>query len=213
VSSPECPWREPDAASVENLAVDPARRRGRPREEGLRNRCLEAAIDVYAEHGWSGFNFEAVANAAQAGRPALYRRWSDRSALLIDAFLHTTPTIADEDLGSLTAELKHLLVDYSSALHGNRGRAGQRLYLDGPTIPSIVAAVHARLMGRRYAVISSAISRASERASTTPSISPRLAFGLLLGPALLWNMGDARPVPLDVDAAVKSVTKLIGITD
>jgi AcrR family transcriptional regulator len=201
--------RSPNTSDVSDSSPDQPRPRGRPRVEALRGRCLEAAIDVYAELGWSGFNFESVANAAHVGRPALYRRWTDRETLLIDALVHTTPKITDEDLGSLREELKRLLVDYSTVLQGNRGRAGQRLYLDAPAIPDVVATVHGRLMGGRYEVMTAAIRRAARRANAVPAISERIAFGLLLGPALLWNVGDQRPTPLDADAVADSVTALL----
>lgn len=188
-----------------------ARQRGRPRDETLRSRCLDAAIDVYASLGWSGFNFESVAQEASVGRPALYRRWTDRGALLIDAMLHASPTIEDVDLGSLSDELARVLADYVAVLQGNRGRAGQRLYLDGQVIPDVLAAVHASLMGQRYEVVSNAIERASSRAGSRPLVSVRLAFSLLLGPALLWNVAEQGPSTLDVAVVVASVASVLGL--
>ena len=129
-----------------------------------------------------------------------------QSALLIDAIVQATPEIVDEDLGSLREELRRLVEDYYSVLHGNRGRAGQRLYLDAQTIPNVLAAVHERLMGRRYEVACSTIRRrAAKRANAIPAISERMAFGMLLGPALLWNVADQRRTPLDVEAVADSV--------
>ncbi len=199
----------PGPSDFRDPAPERRRPRGRPRDEGLRERCLKAAIDVYATLGWAGFNFESVGNHAGVGRPALYRRWTDRNALLIDAILHTTPTVDDEDMGSLREELKRLIVDYASVLDGNRGHAGQRLYLDAQVIPGVLAAVHESLMGRRYAVVSSAIRRAARRANAVPGISDQMAFGMLLGPVLLWNIGSLQATPIDFDTVIDSVTTLL----
>ena len=202
-----------EVGPLRDAASEEAQPRGRPRDETLRERSLDAAIEIYAEFGWSGFNFGSVANKANVGRPALYRRWPDRAALLIDAILHATPAIVDEDLGSLENELKNVLIGYSSVLQGNRGRAGQRLYLDAPAIPDVLAAVHASLMGRRYEVVCSAISRAAVRANTLPSVSERMAFGLLLGPVLLWDVAGHQPPACDIDAVVSSVVATLGLAE
>ncbi|WP_261566557.1 TetR/AcrR family transcriptional regulator [Frankia gtarii] len=192
-----------------------ARRRGggRPRDEGLRLRVLEIAVDVYAEHGWSGFNFETVSSAAGAGRPALYRRWADRSALLTDAILSTTPEVVDVDLGSLHDELLRILREYLQVLGGSRGRAGQRLYLDRDAIPDIVAAVHERLMGRRFQVVCAAMRRGADRAGRPAAIPDRLAFAFLLGGALMWGGGDDPRPAADAEAIVASVVALTGFTE
>ena len=129
-----------------------------------------------------------------------------QSALLIDAIVQATPEIVDEDLGSLREELRRLVKFCCSVLHGNRGRAGQRLYLDAQTIPNVLAAVHERLMGRRYEVACSTIrGHAAKRANAIPAISERMAFQMFLGPALLWNVADQRRTPLDVEAVADSV--------
>ena len=46
-------------------------RPGRPRDPSLEPRVVAAALAVYAENGWSGFNFEAVARRAARQGPAL----------------------------------------------------------------------------------------------------------------------------------------------
>jgi AcrR family transcriptional regulator len=174
---------------------------------------VEVAIDVYAEHGWRGFNFESVSTAAQVGRPALYRRWPDRSALLIDAFLRTTPEVADTDLGVLHDELLRVLTDYQQVVRGSRGRAGQRLYLDRAAIPEVVASVHERLMGRRFEVVSAAIRRAVEREGKASAVPDRLVFSFLLGAVLLWSPDGAQSPPVDAEAVVASVIQLTRLTD
>jgi AcrR family transcriptional regulator len=191
------------------------RQRGRPRDEALHDRVLHAAIDVYAEHGWRGFNFETVATAAAVGRPALYRRWPDSKALLVDAILATTPEVVDEDLGSLSAELARLLTDYEHVMRGSRGRAGPRLYLDESAIPDVVAAVHERLMGRRLGALTAAVRRAAARAGRPSAVPDRLLFAFLIGGALAWRAGaPGRPGASDADAldVPAVVTALVSLT-
>lgn len=56
--------------------------RGRPRDPGLEDRVFDAAIALYAETGWAGFSFEAVARRAGVGKAGLYSRWPSRQVLL-----------------------------------------------------------------------------------------------------------------------------------
>lgn len=55
------------------------RRRGAELESAI----LDAAWEVLAEHGYSGFTYEAVAARAGTSRPVLYRRWPQRDDLLL----------------------------------------------------------------------------------------------------------------------------------
>jgi DNA-binding transcriptional MerR regulator len=60
-------------------------RSGRPRDPDLESRVLAAALRVYAEAGWSGFSFDAVARRAGVGKAPLYLRW--QSGQLVDFVL------------------------------------------------------------------------------------------------------------------------------
>ena len=58
---------------------------GRPRSTEVDQALREAAIAVFIERGLAGLSLEEVAQRAGVSRAALYRRWSDREALLADA--------------------------------------------------------------------------------------------------------------------------------
>jgi len=82
----------------------PAGRRGRKRDPSLSARVLTAAVELYAEGGWSAFNFEAISRAANVGKPAVYRRWSSREELLGQALAQLSWPIA-ADQGDLRSDL------------------------------------------------------------------------------------------------------------
>jgi AcrR family transcriptional regulator len=62
-------------------------RRGRPRSEQADQAILAAAADVLAERGFGGMSIEEVASRAGVGKATIYRRWTSRGALALDAFL------------------------------------------------------------------------------------------------------------------------------
>ncbi len=58
---------------------------GRRRDPSLEPALLDAAIDVLAEVGAAGLTMDAVAARAGAGKAAIYRRWSSKTELIVDA--------------------------------------------------------------------------------------------------------------------------------
>ncbi len=76
------------ALSTKRRVVRPVRpRRGRPRSEHADRQILQAATAVLADKGVSGMTIEEVATRAGVGKTTIYRRWSSRGTLALDAFL------------------------------------------------------------------------------------------------------------------------------
>lgn len=71
-------------AGVTAVDVDaPRARRGRPRNTDIDQRIIDAAIAVYAERGWTGFNFESVSRRGNVSKDAIYRRYETPMDLLL----------------------------------------------------------------------------------------------------------------------------------
>ena len=64
-----------------------APRRGRPRSEQADRSILQAAAELLAERGLGGMSIEEVAARAGVGKTTIYRRWTSRGTLALDAFL------------------------------------------------------------------------------------------------------------------------------
>jgi AcrR family transcriptional regulator len=65
----------------------PAPQRGRPRSEQADRAIMAAALELLAERGIAGMSIEEVASRAGVGKGTVYRRWSSKGALALDAFL------------------------------------------------------------------------------------------------------------------------------
>jgi AcrR family transcriptional regulator len=59
--------------------------RGRPRDPALDKAILDAALEAFIAHGIAGMSIEQVAKRAGVGKPTVYRRWSNKEFLVIDA--------------------------------------------------------------------------------------------------------------------------------
>jgi AcrR family transcriptional regulator len=58
---------------------------GRKRDLTRDPEILDAALEVLAETGYDGMTIDMVAARAKAGKATLYRRWSSKAELVIDA--------------------------------------------------------------------------------------------------------------------------------
>lgn len=88
------------------------------RSERARQAVLEAADDLVAAKGFAGVTMEEIASSAGVAKQTVYRWWSSKTDVLMDAFLqdaaeHLTPA----DTGDLDRDLRvHLrqLADFLS---------------------------------------------------------------------------------------------------
>jgi AcrR family transcriptional regulator len=78
----------------------------RPRVEGDREReILGAALEVLAEVGYDRLTMDAVAAKAKASKATLYRRWTNKVSLIIDALVLTKGVPDVPDTGSFRDDL------------------------------------------------------------------------------------------------------------
>jgi len=59
---------------------------GRPRDESIRKRILETAINILMIKGYRETTMKDIAREAQVSKQTLYRWWKNRAELLMEAF-------------------------------------------------------------------------------------------------------------------------------
>ena len=86
---------------------------GRKRDLTRDPEILEATLDVLAETGYEGMTIDMVAARAKAGKATVYRRWSSKSDLVIDAVACMKgPRLSEDELpdtGTLRGDLVALI--------------------------------------------------------------------------------------------------------
>ncbi|GLW65897.1 hypothetical protein Arub01_41410 [Actinomadura rubrobrunea] len=81
VDGPPRPARRPDTGASDR----PAARRDRPRDrEATRRRLLEAARDLFGEHGYDGVTVRMIAAAADANAALVHRYFGSKAALFAE---------------------------------------------------------------------------------------------------------------------------------
>src|SRR5690606_6705519 len=84
---------------------EPRKSIGARRNPDSAEAILEAAEAILAERGLSGFSIEAVARAARAGKPTIYRWWPSKSALLLEVYQRQKRAPAAPDTGDLEGDV------------------------------------------------------------------------------------------------------------
>ncbi|MEU6553870.1 TetR/AcrR family transcriptional regulator [Streptomyces sp. NPDC046915] len=98
---PPFPKSEELLDTPELLDVGPAAEEPCLRADAARNRAklLQAAARLIAEHGVAGVTMEAVAAAAEVGKGTVFRRFGDRTGLLMALLDHSDKELQADFLG------------------------------------------------------------------------------------------------------------------
>jgi AcrR family transcriptional regulator len=136
---------------VEDVTSDPTQppRRGRPRNEELDLLVVHTAAQILAERGFDAMTIEEVAARAGVAKTTIYRRWSTKGALALDAFivdfLLLQPTV---DAGSLESDLRESLTHWARAVVDTpMGRTLVRLVAEAQLDDELARAWTERVMG------------------------------------------------------------------
>ncbi|GAA5154222.1 TetR/AcrR family transcriptional regulator [Nocardioides marinquilinus] len=152
----------------------------RPRVEGERElEILQATLDVLIESGYDRLTMDAVAARARASKATLYRRWSTKAQLVIDALLSEKDPPHLPDTGTLRGDLV-------SAFCGMGGLTDQRQVAVLAGVLTAIArdadfaeAFHRDFIGPKVALTDQIYTRAKERGEIHPDVD--VAF---IGPIL-----------------------------
>ncbi len=108
---------------VRALPVEDALRKpGRPRDEAVRRNIVKAAFELMEEVGYARLTCDAIAQRAGCGKATIYRWWTNKAAVVIDAFVESvTPELPNQKLGSLEEYVTVHLRRFAKVLVGSRG--------------------------------------------------------------------------------------------
>ncbi|MGV9694118.1 TetR/AcrR family transcriptional regulator [Streptomyces sp. NPDC003444] len=91
-------------------------RTGRPRSTEADEAILEATRAALVELGWSKLTMGDVAGRAGVAKTTLYRRWANKSELVVDAVAVLFDELELPDLGSLRADIEHVVLQFAALL-------------------------------------------------------------------------------------------------
>ncbi len=155
---------------------------------------LEATIALLSELGFGGLTIDGIAARAGVGKATIYRHWSSKAEVALEAFRAFIPPIDDPDTGLFADDIRsviHQIVDGLS----NSPLAG--------ILPSLVEAAerdpeverHFKDFGAtRRAVLRGIFNRADQRGELRDGLDLDVAIDLLVGPIFTRRLVTRGPV-------------------
>jgi len=133
----------------------PSPKGGRPRSEKLHQAILRAAVDLVLSSGFRNLSIDAIAAKAAVGRMTIYRRWPNKAAIIMDAFVaRVDPGTLFAPSVSFTESIRLQMRTMAKAFRGKDGALIRVLLAEAQFDPELAKALHERwtMPRRRMAV-------------------------------------------------------------
>lgn len=194
---------------VDEADVKP--RLGRKRDESRDPEILDAALDVLAETGYDGMTIDMVAARAKAGKATLYRRWSSKEDLVIDAVARMKSgdlnLSSPPDTGTLRGDLVAMVKSptLKNAEHRLKVMAGIMSMI--ARNPELAAVAHAALIEPRAAANRLIFQRAIDRGEIPADAD--LEMLSTLGAAIVNFRSLMLQQPVDRDFMIRTIDQVV----
>ncbi len=174
------------------------RRPGRPREQRVDRAIIEAALQLFADEGYHSMSVEGVAAKAEVSKATLYRRWTGKRELVLDALATLNddfPANPDPQRGTrelLLMALRHLNNPDTDSL---AGRIMPRMMVYSVSQPDLYAEYFDRVIMPRRQWLYAALRQGIENGELRADLDIEIATIALIGPVLLQINGSGRREP------------------
>ncbi|MGY1601870.1 TetR/AcrR family transcriptional regulator [Geodermatophilus sp. SYSU D00815] len=180
------------------------RRRGAELEAAI----ADAVVGLIVAGGARAVTMEAVAARAGTSKPVLYRRWSDRAALLRDVLLRQAAgVIPAEDTGSYRTDMLAILRGWAAVLTGPGSRVVQAVVTAMADDPDFAAAFREGVIGWRKREMADLLARGIARGDVRPDVPVEIAREL--GQGVLWHRFLITGDPIDDEVVVQIVDEVL----
>ncbi|MEX7470827.1 TetR/AcrR family transcriptional regulator [Mycobacterium adipatum] len=176
-------------ADTSNRAEEPAL--GRPRSASARRAILNAIDDMLVEQGYAALTMKGIAERAGVGRQTVYRWWSNKAEILLEACAHDAATeLAVTLTADPVADTAKYLVALMHFLTESVAGASYRALLGEAQHDAGVAEL---LRGNDVLAISAAplIAHIVDTGALTPAISAEELAAELVGPVVYQVLSGA----------------------
>lgn len=168
---------------------------GRPMDEQVSTEILDAAVALLTEEGFAGVSIDRVAASAGVSKATIYRRWSTKEALLLEAASCLSGGTDDlPDTGTLRGDLAALYAGFLPALiDGIPGQMLPQLIAEGTRNPEIRALL-ADFADTKRSRWRTALDRAAERGELVDGLETDVVIDCLTGPLFTRLLVTGRPL-------------------
>jgi AcrR family transcriptional regulator len=158
------------------------RRPGRPRSAAAHRAILDAVLALLAEEGFGRLSIEGVAARAGVGKATVYRRWSSKVPLVIEALdTRASEQLSVPDTGTVRGDLTEFLTQVVRAMTGPEGRAVAPLLEGISRSPELAEAFRRDLISPRKEIANEIVRRGIARGELRPDLHFDVALDAPVG--------------------------------
>jgi AcrR family transcriptional regulator len=159
---------------------------GRPRSAAAERAIIDAVLHLVAESGIDGLSVEGVAARAGVGKGTIYRRWSAKEAMIVDALASVSEELPEIPEGQSTRDGLIALVDTirQSTQNTAAGRLLPRVLAAVQQYPEVLEAYRAQVVEQRSDRLRALLARGVRSGELRADLDIDLAVTLLVGPIL-----------------------------
>jgi len=165
------------------------RKPGRPRSAQAHKAIIDATLELLAEEGFQGLSIEAVAARAGVGKTTIYRRWSSKDELVMDAIRQVQIDVPVMDTGNfrndLAALLKTVYQGFMAYPYPFLGKLVLKFIGEYQTNPEIFQGAITQLIIPRFQRFIQMVDQAQAREEIRGDIDPALVLELISGSLMI----------------------------
>ncbi|MGW0467436.1 TetR/AcrR family transcriptional regulator [Streptomyces sp. NPDC003027] len=196
--------------------TSPRGRTGRPRSAETDTAILEACRAALVELGWSKLTIGDVAGRAGVAKTTLYRRWGNKNELVVDAVAVLFDELELPDLGSLRADIEHVVLQFAALLQRPETRTAlMAVVAESTRDEPLRERIRGSIVERQKRLVLEGRRRAQERGELPADRDPEtideiddLIFDVVAGAVVHRALVSAEPV--DREWTARFTTLLIG---
>ncbi len=163
--------------------IQSAKKGGRPRSEQLHQAMLKAALDLVLEVGFRGVSVEGIAARTGVGKTTLYRRWPNKAAVVMEAFIGLLgPASRFPEADRATESLRLQMQITAIAFRGRVGALVRALLAEAQFDPELAAAFRENWTLPRRKLVYETLKKAIKQGEVRSDIDIEAAIDAFYAP-------------------------------
>jgi AcrR family transcriptional regulator len=155
---------------------------GRPRSEESKAAILNATWELLKTTSLRDLSIEAIARKSGVGKTTIYRWWSSKVAVVMDAFVENVLLVISFPEGlSATEAITQQIASLIQAFSGDYGRIVAQIIAEGQADPEALASYRDRFIYPRRAAAKAIIQQGIESGEFDSKLDPEMAIDILYG--------------------------------